>query len=60
MKNTCPDPSIINPLTLYSFEMNIVKIPSLTYFLHDVNIPSISLPSKNIDTPFSVIPHNSV
>ncbi len=58
MKNTCPDPSIINPLTLHSFELNIVKVPKLTYFLHDVNIPSISLPTKNIDTPFSVIPQH--
>lgn len=58
MKNTCPDPSIINPLTLYGFELNIVKIPNLTYFLHDVNIPSISLPNKTMETPFSMIPQH--
>lgn len=41
--STCPYPGNINPLFLNSFQFSIAKIPELTYFVQETEIPPIEL-----------------
>lgn len=54
---TCPDPSNINPLSPNGFMFQIEKLPELTYFCQQAQIPSISLPDANQATPMVVVGH---
>lgn len=40
---TCPYPGNINPLFLNAYEFSIAKLPELTYFVQETEIPPISL-----------------
>lgn len=48
-------PANLNPLSPNGFQFSIQKLPELTYFAQQVSLPSISLPSIPINTPFSTI-----
>lgn len=51
----CPVPSNINPLSPTGFRLSISKLPDLTYFCQEVNLPEIELPSIPLPTPLSTI-----
>jgi hypothetical protein len=53
---TCPIPANINPLSPNGFQFSISKLPDLTYFAQQVNIPGISLPAIDTTNPLSVFP----
>jgi hypothetical protein len=40
---TCPSPSNINPLNPNGFLFSISKLPELTFFVQDVELPSLSI-----------------
>lgn len=50
---TCPYPANLNPLSPNGFQFSIKKLPELTYFAQDVELPGISLPAISNNTPFS-------
>ena len=51
----CPIPSNINPLSPTGFRLSISKLPDLTYFCQEANLPEIELPSIEMPTSFSAI-----
>lgn len=53
---TCPVPSNINPLTANGFNFSITKIPEITYFCQSVNLPGLTLPTYDMQTPLSTLP----
>lgn len=53
---TCPMPTNINPLSSNGFNFSITKIPDVTFFCQEVNLPSMTLPSIDIATPLSYDP----
>ena len=55
--DSCPNPSVINPLQVSGFEFKIAKLPELSFWVKETNLPSISLASVNQETPFKTIPH---
>jgi len=50
----CPIPNNINPLSPTGFKLSITKIPEVTYFCQEANLPELGLESVDIGTPFSV------
>lgn len=48
---SCPLPTNINPLSPNGYNFSIARIPELTYFCQEVNLPNISLGSLDIATP---------
>lgn len=40
---TCPSPSNINPLNPNGFMFSVTKLPELTFFVQDVELPSMSI-----------------
>lgn len=55
-KLTCPIPSNINPLSPNGFMFSIEKLPELTYFCQEVNIPGITLGEPALFNPFAQVP----
>lgn len=53
---TCPVPTNINPLSSNGFNFSIEKIPEVSFFCQEVNLPGMNLPSNDISTPLSIIP----
>lgn len=53
---TCPVPSNINPLQSNGFLFNITKLPEISFFCQEANLPSLSLPSPDFHTPLSTSP----
>lgn len=53
---SCPYPSNINPLQSNGFQFSITKLPELTFFAQEVNIPGLSLPSPEMGNPFANAP----
>jgi hypothetical protein len=51
----CPIPSNINPLSPTGFRLSITKLPELTYFCQEANLPEVELPSMQMPTTFSTI-----
>jgi hypothetical protein len=51
----CPIPNNINPLSPTGFQLSITKLPDVTFFCQEANIPSISLPEIDFRTPLSTI-----
>lgn len=51
----CPDPSTINPLIITGFTLNVDKIPGLTFWCKEANVPSITLSAVRQGTPFTVV-----
>ena len=50
---TCPIPNNINPLQSNGFMFAINKLPEVTFFCQEVEIPSMSLPAAQAATPLS-------
>ena len=51
---TCPFPDNITPLSPNGFMFNITKLPNLSFFCQQVNIPGITLGAPEQATPFSM------
>lgn len=49
----CPLPANLNPLSPTGFRLNITKLPEVTFFCQEANIPDINLAPIPIGTPFS-------
>ena len=49
-------PTTIDPLSPNGFMLNINKLPDMTYFCQQVNLPSITLGVAEMATPLSVQP----
>lgn len=49
----CPIPNNINPLSPTGFRLSIMKLPELTYFCQEANLPELELPAIMMATPFS-------
>jgi hypothetical protein len=52
---TCPMPTNINPLSPNGFQFSINKIPEVSYFCQEVNLPDIILGIADQASPFSDI-----
>lgn len=50
---SCPIPNNINPLSPNGFQFSITKLPEVTYFCQEVNLPEIQLGIADQVTPFS-------
>lgn len=50
---SCPIPNDINPLQSNGFRFSIAKLPDLTYFCQEANVPRLYLPPANLLTPLS-------
>lgn len=53
---TCPIPDTVNPLSPNGFQFNITKLPELSYFCQQVNLPGITLGAYEQGTPFIMNP----
>jgi hypothetical protein len=53
---SCPTPSNLSPLSPVGFQFSIQKIPDVTYFAQEVNIPGIILGEPEYGTPFARVP----
>lgn len=53
---SCPIPSNINPLSPNGFMFSIKKLPELTFFCQEVNLPNITLGESMMSTPLVNIP----
>lgn len=53
---TCPLPSNINPLSSNGFNFSIKKLPAVSFFCQEVNLPGITLQILDFDTPLSTLP----
>lgn len=49
---TCPFPSNINPLSPNGFMFTISRIPEVSFFCQEVQLPSVSLSNIEMPTPF--------
>ena len=49
----CPIPANLNPLSPTGFRLAITKLPEVTFFCQEANIPDINLDPIPIGTPFS-------
>ena len=52
---SCPIPANINPLAINGFMFSIEKIPEVSFFCQEVNLPDISLQSPEFSTPLSKV-----
>lgn len=48
---TCPIPANINPLQSNGFLFGIQKLPDISFFCQEVNIPELMLPNSEYATP---------
>lgn len=53
---SCPIPSNINPLSPNGFMFSVSKLPDLTFFCQEVNLPNITLGESAMATPLVMIP----
>jgi len=53
---TCPIPANINPLSPNGFMFSISKLPQMTYFCQQVNLPGITLGAPEFGNPFQTQP----
>ena len=53
---TCPVPNNINPLQSTGFMFTINKLPEISFFCQEANIPEITLPTAEFENRFSVVP----
>ena len=53
--STCPFPDNINPLYLSGYQFIINKLPEITYFIQETEVPSISLGEAAYPTPLSLM-----
>jgi hypothetical protein len=53
---TCPVPENTNFLSPNGFKLSIEKLPELTFFAQEVNLPGLTLGEPEFGTPFSRVP----
>lgn len=53
---TCPVPTSISPLNPNGFMFSITRIPEVSFFCQEVNLPSVSMQTPEIATPFASYP----
>ena len=53
---SCPLPDNITPLSPNGFMFNITKLPNLSFFCQQVNIPGITLGDPEFSNPFATQP----
>lgn len=53
---SCPVPTNINPLSPNGFRFSIQKLPELTYFAQEVNLPGISFGEAILANPLAPVP----
>lgn len=53
---SCPVPANINPLSPNGFMFSIQKLPAVSFFCQQVNLPGISLGSPEFGNPFQTQP----
>jgi hypothetical protein len=53
---TCPFPTNINPLSSNGFNFSISKLPEVSFFCQEINLPGMSLPTFEVNTPLSALP----
>lgn len=53
---SCPIPDNITPLSPNGFQFGIQKLPQLSFFCQQVNLPGITLGSPEFGNPFNVAP----
>jgi hypothetical protein len=53
---TCPTPDNINPLSPVGFQFSIQKLPALSFFCQEVNLPGITLGDPEFVNPFARVP----
>ena len=53
---SCPIPSNINPLQSNGFMFSVNKLPEISFFCQEVNVPAITLPSADVESPLIVSP----
>lgn len=53
---SCPVPSNINPLSSNGFNFFITKLPEVSFWCQEVNLPSMTLPAIEFNTPLSMLP----
>ena len=56
---SCPLPSNINPLSSNGFILSITKLPDVTFFCQEANLPAMNLQSIDVMTPLSTVPFAS-
>lgn len=54
--SSCPVPDNINPLSPNGFRFSVDKLPEVTFFCQQVNIPEISLGAPEMATPLNPQP----
>lgn len=52
---SCPLPSNINPLSSNGFNFSIQKLPEVSFFCQEANLPSITLQEVTVATPLAYI-----
>lgn len=53
---TCPLPSNLNPLSPNGFNFGIQKLPEVSFFCQQVNLPGIMIGSPEFGNPFQTTP----
>ena len=53
---TCPTPQNINPLSPVGYQFSVTKLPDLSFFAQEVNLPGITLGEPEFGTPFARVP----
>lgn len=53
---TCPIPADINPLQSNGFRFSVTKLPELSFFCQEANIPQLILPEASFTNPLSNVP----
>lgn len=53
---SCPMPNNINPLSPVGFQFSIQKLPELSFFSQEVNLPGFQIGEPEYGTPFSRVP----
>lgn len=53
---TCPIPSDINPLSPNGFKFAIEKLPEVTFFCQQVNLPGVMIGAPELANPFRLEP----
>jgi hypothetical protein len=56
MPSTVNNPLEINPLTTAGFILNIDKLPGVSYFCQEVNLPGVIIENALLSNPFKRIP----
>lgn len=53
---TCPIPANINPLQANGFLFGITKLPEISFFCQEVNLPDLQAPPAEMPTPLVAVP----